>query len=104
MELLQNYAGNKNHFVCLIELSCFLAFYSIIIAVFFEAIAVSWLYGIERVSEDIKQMLGSKPGKFWIVTWCVAAPLFLAGIVLSGLIQHIHPDYGKLTDPFYYRV
>ncbi|CAF4829835.1 unnamed protein product [Rotaria magnacalcarata] len=24
------------------------------------------------------------------------------GIVLSGLIQHIHPNYGKLTDPFYY--
>ena len=101
--------------------SCFtlLAFYSIIIAVLFEAIAVSWLYGINRISEDVKQMLGSKPGKFWIVTWCVAAPLFLGvrnrisfnsyfkyfkGIVLSGLIQHIHPDYGKLTDPFYYQV
>ncbi|CAF4493975.1 unnamed protein product, partial [Rotaria magnacalcarata] len=26
------------------------------------------------------------------------------GIVLSGLIQHIHPNYGKLTDPFYYEV
>lgn len=26
------------------------------------------------------------------------------GIVLSGLIQHIHPTYGKLTDPFYYLV
>ncbi|CAF1414526.1 unnamed protein product, partial [Adineta ricciae] len=86
VELLQNYA----------------AFYSIIIAVLFEAIAVSWLYGIKRISEDIQEMLGSKPGKFWIVTWCVAAPLFLGGIVLSGLIQHIHPTYGKLTDPFYY--
>jgi solute carrier family 6 dopamine transporter-like protein 3 len=54
-----------------------LAFYSIIIAVFFEAIAVSWLYGIKRISEDVKEMLGTKPGKFWIVTWCVAAPVFL---------------------------
>ncbi|CAF4597271.1 unnamed protein product, partial [Rotaria sp. Silwood2] len=24
------------------------------------------------------------------------------GIVISGLIQHIHPNYGKLSDPFYY--
>ncbi len=90
----------------------------------FEAIAVSWLYGIKRISEDIKEMLGTKPGAFWIVTWCVAAPVFLGvmkkmniyiyihvgfwfflkGIVLSGLIQHIHPNYGKLTDPFYYQV
>lgn len=66
-------------------------------------------------------MLGTKPGAFWIITWCLAAPLFLAvtnmiierfyfflivfkGIVLSGLIQHISPDYGKLTDPYYYKV
>ncbi|CAF3332523.1 unnamed protein product [Rotaria socialis] len=86
VELLQNYA----------------AFYSIIIAVLFEAIAVSWLYGIERISEDVKEMLGTKPGKFWIITWCLIAPLFLGGIVLSGLIQHVHPNYGKVTDPFYY--
>lgn len=98
-----------------------LAFYSIIIAVFFEAIAVSWLYGIKRINEDVKEMLGTKPGLFWIVTWCVAAPLFLGvsddhiwaivsfrwdlqGIVLSGLIQHVAPQYGKETDPFYYEV
>jgi len=65
--------------------SCFiLAFYSIIIAVFFEAIAVSWLYGIKRISEDVKEMLGTKPGVFWIVTWCLAAPVFLA--VMKKLI------------------
>ncbi|CAF3894521.1 unnamed protein product, partial [Rotaria sp. Silwood1] len=86
VELLQNYA----------------AFYSIIIAVLFEAIAVSWLYGIKRISEDIQEMLGTKPGKFWIITWCLVAPVFLGGIVVSGLIQHTHPNYGKSDDPFYY--
>ncbi|CAF1158166.1 unnamed protein product [Adineta steineri] len=86
VELLQNYA----------------AFYSIIIAVFFEAIAVSWFYGIDRISEDVKQMLGSKPGKFWLTTWCVVAPIFLGGIILSGLIQHQSPSYGKPSDPFFY--
>jgi solute carrier family 6 dopamine transporter-like protein 3 len=60
-----------------------LAFYSIIIAVLFEAIAVSWLYGINRISDDVKEMLGSKPGKFWIITWCVAAPLFLGVMKLN---------------------
>ncbi|CAF1046306.1 unnamed protein product [Rotaria sp. Silwood1] len=87
VELLQNYA----------------AFYSIIIAVFFEAIAVSWLYGIQRISEDVKEMLGTKPGRFWLGTWCIAAPLFLGGIILSGLIHYVNPTYGKVTDPFYYK-
>jgi hypothetical protein len=100
----------------------YLAFYSIIIAVFFEAIAVSWLYGIDRISEDVKEMLGTKPGRFWIVTWCIAAPVFLGvkrkistlkkyfiliffkGIILSGLIQYKNPTYGKPTDPFYHEV
>ena len=59
-----------------------LAFYSIIIVVFFEAIAVSWLYGIDRISDDVHEMLGSRPGKFWIFTWCAAAPIFL-GVTLS---------------------
>ena len=63
----------------------YLAFYSIIIAVFFEAIAVSWLYGIKRISEDVKQMLGSKPGRFWLGTWCIAAPVFL-GVKNKNLI------------------
>ena len=61
-----------------------LAFYSIIIVVFFEAIAVSWLYGIQRISDDVQEMLGSKPGKFWLGTWCFAAPLFLAVSRVEG--------------------
>lgn len=98
-----------------------LAFYSIIIAVFFEAIAISWIYGIKRISSDIQEMLGTKPGIFWIVTWCVAAPVFLGvtnkrrtnnyrydfffkGIILSGLVQYISPNYGKETDPYFYEV
>ena len=62
--------------------SVYLAFYSIIIAVFFEAIAVSWLYGVRRINEDVQQMLGTKPGKFWLITWCIVAPVFL-GVKLN---------------------
>ena len=80
VELLQNYAGRVSRLLDHADqwiVFFFVAFYSIIIAVLFEAIAVSWLYGIKRISEDVKEMLGTKPGLFWIVTWCVAAPLFL---------------------------
>jgi hypothetical protein len=124
VELLQNYAGKKDSLSIIFNKKKleYLAFYSIIIAVFFEAIAVSWLYGIKRISEDVQEMLGSKPGRFWLGTWCIAAPVFLGvnkglsilikfydlfvfkGIILSGLFQHVNPTYGKLTDPFYYKV
>jgi len=55
----------------------------------FEAIAVSWLYGIKRISEDIKEMLGTKPGVFWIVTWCVAAPVFLGVMKKMNIYIHV---------------
>lgn len=88
VELLQNYAGRVSRLLDHADqwiVFFFVAFYSIIIAVLFEAIAVSWLYGIKRISEDVKEMLGTKPGLFWIVTWCVAAPLFLG---VSSHHQH----------------
>ncbi|CAF4291981.1 unnamed protein product, partial [Rotaria magnacalcarata] len=48
-------------------------------------------------------MLGTKPGKFWIGTWCFAAPAFLGGIIIFGLARYTNPAYGEPTDPFYYK-
>uniref|UniRef100_A0A8C1HS06 Transporter n=1 Tax=Cyprinus carpio carpio TaxID=630221 RepID=A0A8C1HS06_CYPCA len=51
---------------------------SIIAIVFLEATAVSWFYGINRFSNDIKSMLGYTPGLFWRVCWVAISPAFLA--------------------------
>uniref|UniRef100_A0A8C1LB94 Transporter n=1 Tax=Cyprinus carpio TaxID=7962 RepID=A0A8C1LB94_CYPCA len=50
----------------------------IIAIVFLEATAVSWFYGINRFSNDIKSMLGYTPGLFWKVCWVAISPAFLA--------------------------
>lgn len=60
--------------------------YSILLAVFFESIAVSWIYGVDRFCEDIKDMVGFKPGIYWRVCWKFVAPLFLLFIIIYGLI------------------
>uniref|UniRef100_A0A8C5AT39 Transporter n=1 Tax=Gadus morhua TaxID=8049 RepID=A0A8C5AT39_GADMO len=60
---------------------------SIIAVGFLEAIAVSWFYGINRFSNDIKSMLGSAPGMFWKVCWVVISPAFLAYIIVSSLVR-----------------
>lgn len=71
--------------------------FSILIAVLFETIAVSWIYGdlffcfvlqqlnkvgmlytgIDRFSQDIKSMTGFRPGIYWRVCWKFVAPIFL---------------------------
>ncbi|CAG5051397.1 unnamed protein product [Parnassius apollo] len=62
--------------------------YSMLVAVFFEAIAVSWIYGTERFCEDIRDMIGFRPGLYWRVCWRFAAPAFLLFITAYGLLDY----------------
>ncbi|XP_050094668.1 sodium-dependent dopamine transporter [Anopheles aquasalis] len=73
--------------------------YSILIAVFFEAIAVSWIYGTERFCNDIKDMIGFAPGIYWRVCWKFVAPLFLLFIIIYGLIGHEPLSYEDYIYP-----
>ncbi|CAL8084404.1 unnamed protein product [Orchesella dallaii] len=59
---------------------------SILIAVFTEAIAVSWIYGIDRFCADIREMMGFYPGIYWRVCWRFIAPLFILFIIVFDLV------------------
>ncbi|KAK4812966.1 hypothetical protein QYF61_002793 [Mycteria americana] len=60
---------------------------SILAVVLLETIAVSWFYGIQRFSHDVKAMLGFTPGMFWKVCWVAVSPALLAFIVISSLLD-----------------
>ncbi|XP_053849817.1 LOW QUALITY PROTEIN: sodium-dependent serotonin transporter-like [Vidua macroura] len=51
---------------------------SILAVVLLETIAVSWFYGIQRFSHDVKAMLGFTPGLFWKLCWVAISPALLA--------------------------
>ncbi|XP_055707840.1 sodium-dependent dopamine transporter isoform X1 [Phlebotomus papatasi] len=73
--------------------------YSILIAVFFEAIAVSWIYGVQRFCDDIEDMIGFPPGLYWRVCWKFVAPIFLLFIILYGLIMYEPLSYEDYVYP-----
>ncbi|GBN54243.1 Sodium-dependent dopamine transporter, partial [Araneus ventricosus] len=73
--------------------------YSILFAVFFEAIAVSWIYGIGRFSADIKEMLGFDVGWWWKFCWVFMAPLFLMLIIVYGLVSYEPLSYEQYEYP-----
>ncbi|XP_062553443.1 sodium-dependent dopamine transporter isoform X1 [Armigeres subalbatus] len=73
--------------------------YSILIAVLFESIAVSWIYGTQRFCEDIKDMIGFAPGIYWRVCWKFVAPLFLLFIIIYGLIGYEPLSYEDYVYP-----
>ncbi|XP_040062555.2 sodium-dependent dopamine transporter [Ixodes scapularis] len=76
------------------------ASYSILIAVFFEAVAVSWIYGIRRFSEDIQEMLGFPVGCWWKFCWAVVAPFFILIIIASGLVNYERLSYNEYVYPW----
>ncbi|XP_063448143.1 sodium-dependent serotonin transporter-like [Mytilus trossulus] len=72
---------------------------SIIFVVFLESVAVSWIYGVERFSNDIQSMLGFRPGIFWRICWTTISPLFLFTLFILSLAQPMPPQYGTYDFP-----
>ncbi|CAF1439591.1 unnamed protein product [Adineta steineri] len=58
---------------------------ALLLVVFIECIAVSWFYGVNRFSFDIKAMIGTRPSLFWRVVWYVVSPLFLLTIFCAAM-------------------
>ncbi|KAK4875154.1 hypothetical protein RN001_011576 [Aquatica leii] len=73
--------------------------YSMLFAVLFEAIAVSWIYGTQRFCDDIKDMIGFSPGLYWRFCWRFAAPLFLIFIIVYGLLGYEPLSYEDYVYP-----
>ncbi|XP_013792546.2 sodium-dependent dopamine transporter-like, partial [Limulus polyphemus] len=73
--------------------------YSILFAVFFEALAVSWIYGIRRFSGDIKEMMGIEVGLYWKICWTLVAPIWILFIIVYGLTEYEPLTYESYTYP-----
>ncbi|PNF19249.1 Sodium-dependent noradrenaline transporter [Cryptotermes secundus] len=72
---------------------------SLLCSALFEAIAVSWFYGLERFSEDVQAMLGKKPGMYWRICWKFISPTFIIGVVMFGLLYQQPLKYMEYNYP-----
>ncbi|CAB3364110.1 Hypothetical predicted protein [Cloeon dipterum] len=72
---------------------------SLLCSALFECVAVSWFYGLEKLSKDVEAMLGFRPGLYWRVCWKFISPSFLIGIILFGLLYHEPLKYMDYSYP-----
>uniref|UniRef100_A0A0N4Z1W1 Transporter n=1 Tax=Parastrongyloides trichosuri TaxID=131310 RepID=A0A0N4Z1W1_PARTI len=70
---------------------------SVLFMVMMEMIVVCWFYGIDRFSEDVNEMLGFYPGRYWRVCW-VCCPVFI-GIIFSLAVYNT--NFQPMTDANY---
>ncbi|XP_073486754.1 sodium-dependent neutral amino acid transporter B(0)AT3-like [Aquarana catesbeiana] len=75
---------------------------TLLIVAFFEVIAVTYVYGIKRFSEDIKWMTGRYPNIYWQATWRFISPLLMGAMFLSYIVvQFWTPLTYETWDPSY---
>uniref|UniRef100_A0A674CU22 Transporter n=1 Tax=Salmo trutta TaxID=8032 RepID=A0A674CU22_SALTR len=67
----------------------------LLIIAFFEIIAVAYIYGIGRFSDDLEFMTGHRPNIFWKVCWLVISPLMLFVVLVAYVVvqAQTHPTY-----------
>jgi len=60
-----------------------------------EILAVMYVYGHRRFTDDIEQMTGVRPGLYWQITWRFVAPILLTTIVVASIISQVtkSPSY-----------
>ncbi|XP_048755020.2 sodium-dependent neutral amino acid transporter B(0)AT3-like [Ostrea edulis] len=59
----------------------------LLIIAFSELIAMSYIYGLQRLCDDIELMIGSRPGYFWLLCWRFVGPIAMVIIFVASLIE-----------------
>ncbi|VDP06916.1 unnamed protein product [Soboliphyme baturini] len=66
---------------------------------FFECIAISWCYGLDKWFENLKDMLGYYPSAWWRFCWKYACPAVCFGVTIFTLVQYKGATLPNYTFP-----
>jgi solute carrier family 6 amino acid/orphan transporter-like 15/16/17/18/20 len=60
-----------------------------------EIIAIMYVYGHQRFTQDIEDMTGYRPGWYWQITWRFVAPALLFIVLMSSIVFEVqkNPEY-----------
>ncbi|XP_029848073.2 sodium- and chloride-dependent GABA transporter 1 isoform X1 [Ixodes scapularis] len=68
---------------------------TLLFVVFFQAIALAWIYGTSNISDNIKEMLGRRPSILFRVSWSIIVPAMCVAIFLFSVIKYQPVVYAK---------
>lgn len=61
---------------------------------FFQTVAISWIFGVDKLCDCIEQMMGHRPNKFWTICWKYCAPFVMLAIFIFQCIEFQPLKYG----------
>ncbi|GFG38224.1 hypothetical protein Cfor_12220, partial [Coptotermes formosanus] len=67
----------------------------LVLVALLETLAVMYVYGHKKFTQDIEDMTGYRPGLYWQITWRFLGPLLMTVILVSSLVFMIinKPQY-----------
>uniref|UniRef100_A0A8C1BDC6 Transporter n=1 Tax=Cyprinus carpio carpio TaxID=630221 RepID=A0A8C1BDC6_CYPCA len=74
-----------NYFVAMFD--DYSATLPLLIVVLLENIAVAWVYGTDKFFEDLKDMLGFTPYRYYYYMWKFITPVLLLGLLAASIVQ-----------------
>ncbi|XP_076337735.1 sodium- and chloride-dependent GABA transporter 1-like [Tachypleus tridentatus] len=78
---------------------------TLLFTVFFQTIAITWVYGVKRLSSNIEEMTGYRPNWYFLATWVFVSPAVCLGIFLFSVMRYkplvyaetyVYPWWGEL--------
>ncbi|XP_074655433.1 sodium- and chloride-dependent glycine transporter 2-like [Tubulanus polymorphus] len=77
----------------------YIAVFTLITVGILECLVVSYLYGLDRLYDDIAQMIGYRPSVIWKACWGFFTPLILLVFLTYVLVVQVAPSYGDYHYP-----
>ncbi|XP_048405488.1 sodium- and chloride-dependent GABA transporter 2-like isoform X3 [Stegostoma tigrinum] len=68
---------------------------SVLLLALFETTCVSWVYGVNRIYDNIEAMIGYKPWSYMKWCWFIFTPSFCLGTCIFSLIKYSPLKYNK---------
>ncbi|KAM6970627.1 sodium- and chloride-dependent GABA transporter 1 [Aplochiton taeniatus] len=75
------------------------AIVSIMFLAFFEVVAICWVYGVKRLSDNLEEMTGKRANIFFRVCWMVVSPVLVTVILVFTIIQFKPARYEDYVYP-----
>ncbi|CAC5426542.1 SLC6A15S [Mytilus coruscus] len=69
----------------------------LLIIAFIECVAMSYIYGLKRLSLDVEMMVGTRPGYFFMFCWRFVGPVAMVVIFTASIVE-------KLSNGTWYEV
>ncbi|XP_073241635.1 sodium- and chloride-dependent GABA transporter 1-like isoform X1 [Porites lutea] len=72
---------------------------SLLFVTLMEIVAVGWIYGVDRFSDDIEAMTGQRPKLWFRICWKYLSPISTLVIILANVIQWKGVSYNNKPYP-----